>query len=119
MKFINSLSMAFVAGKRRAVTKSLAIFLSTLALIMIQTTAPAQEGWGQITLNNKSSSTADMYVDGAYGCRALSGLFCVAQVRVGVHNLEAKTTQGRSVVANGVRVAQGEVRTFTILDKDE
>jgi hypothetical protein len=105
--------------KRSVVTKSFAVFLGTLAAIMAQTIAVAQQGYGQITLNNQTSSTADLYVDVAYGCRALSHLVCTTQVRVGVHNLEAKLTDGRSITQNDVEVVQGGVRTFTIFDKDK
>jgi hypothetical protein len=83
-------------------------------LAVCATQASAQEGYGQITLDNKTDSAADLYVDGAYGCHALSGLFCTTQVRVGTHDLEAKTADGLSTTVTGVAVAQGESRTWTI-----
>jgi hypothetical protein len=76
--------------------------------------ALALDGYGQISLENKTSATADLYVDGAYGCRALAGLLCTTQVSVGTHNLEAKLTDGRSTTQDGVVIGQGESRTWTI-----
>lgn len=102
--------------KRSAVTKSIAILFSTLTVSMAPTGALALEGYGQVSLNNQTSSAADLYVDGAYGCHTQARLFCTTQVRVGVHDLEAKLTDGRSVTQTGVEVEQGGVRTFTIQD---
>lgn len=105
-----------VMTKNIAVQRSVALFLGTLAVIMTPTIVLAQDGYGQVSLNNQTSSTADLYVDGVYACRALSRLFCTTQVRVGMHNLEAKLTDGRSTTQNDVVVEQGGVRTFTIQD---
>lgn len=102
----------------KSTSKLLIFVLSVVFVMMFSALAISQEGYGQITLDNQTSSTADLYVDGVYGCRALAGLICTTQVRVGKHDLEARLTDGRSVSEREVLVRQGEVRTFTIKDKD-
>ncbi len=92
------------------------IIILAIVLLITPSLATALEGYGQMTLNNQASATADLYVDGAYGCRALARLFCTTQVRVGNHDLEAKLTDGRTINQNGVEVGQGESRTWTIMD---
>jgi hypothetical protein len=96
------------------ITRRFRIFAATMTLAAIPAVALAQQGWGQITLDNRMSATADLYVDGAYGCRALSGLMCTTQVRVGSHNLEARATDRRTRTENGFTVAQGESKTWTV-----
>jgi len=100
----------------KSTRKAILFVLTVVFVMMFPALAISQEGYGQIALNNQSSSPADLYVDGAYGCRALAGLFCTTQVRVGTHNLEARLTDGRSTSQPDVVVRQGEVRTFTIRD---
>jgi len=78
--------------------------------------ATAQEGWGQIMLNNQSTETADLFVNGEYACRALAGLNCTTQVRVGVHTLTARWPDGQTSTATGVELERGRTRTMTIQD---
>lgn len=89
-------------------------FLIAALVLATPAASRAQEGWGQISFENRTSVAADFYVDGAYGCRALSGLMCTVQARVGVHTLEIRTTDGRSTSQPGVEVAQGAVFTWTV-----
>lgn len=74
----------------------------------------AQEGWGQISFENRTTAAADFYVDGDYGCRALAGLSCTVQARVGVHTLSIQTVDGRSASQPGAEVVQGGVFTWTV-----
>lgn len=91
----------------------------TVVFIMSPALAWAQEGYGQFSFNNQSSETADFYVSGAYGCRALAGLFCTTQARIGIHTLVAQWTNGQSYTIEGVELHQGEVLTMTIQDTYE
>lgn len=89
----------------------------TVAFVVISPVlAMAQQGYGQFSLNNQSSETADLYVSGAYGCRALKRLFCTTQARIGTHTLVARWTNGKSFTIKDVQLHQGEVRTMTIQD---
>ena len=94
--------------------QSKTIALTAAFAVTFVTPVFAQEGWGQITMQNNTDATADLYVGGAYGCRALRNLVCTTQIRVGTHDLEAKLTDGLSVSERGVVVQRGEVRTWTI-----
>lgn len=91
-----------------------------IAVLVAALTSPlsapalAQEGWAQIVLNNRTDSTANLYVDNGFGCGpVLSSLMCTAQVRVGFHTLEARTADGLTTQAS-VDMQQGEVQTWTI-----
>lgn len=92
----------------------IALFLIAATMISTPVATDAQEGWGQISFENRTSVAADFYVDGGYGCRALSGLMCTVQARVGIHNLEIRTTDGRSAGQPGIEVVQGGVFTWTV-----
>ncbi len=89
-------------------------FLIAAMVLATPVAIDAQEGWGQISFSNLTSAVADFYVDGAYGCRALSGLMCTVQARVGVHTLEIRTVDGRSASQPGAKVVQGGVFTWTV-----
>jgi hypothetical protein len=92
------------------------VFLTLSLMVISPTLAIAQQGYGQFSLNNQSSETADLYVSGAYGCRALARLFCTTQARIGTHTLVARWTNGKSFTIKDVELLQGAVRTMTIKD---
>jgi hypothetical protein len=69
--------------------------------------------YGQVSMQNNTDVTLDLYVDGNYGCRALKGLFCTTQVTVGTHTLEAKAGDGRSI-STSVTINAGDSITWTI-----
>jgi hypothetical protein len=92
------------------------IALTMAFVIILPALATAQQGYGQFTLNNQSSETADLYVSGAYGCRALARLFCTTQARIGTHTLVARWPDGQSTTIKDVELQQGQVRTMTIQD---
>jgi len=80
--------------------------------------APAsaqQTGWGQISLNNQTSIVLDLYVDGHYACRALSGLFCTSQEREGSHVCTASGEGGRAGPFP-CPVKSGESFTWTVVE---
>ena len=71
-------------------------------------------GWAQLTMQNSTPYTLDLYVDGGYGCRALSGGFCTTQVTAEYHTFTAKTSDG-SLSTNGAHYfEEGESATWTI-----
>ncbi len=88
------------------------LLMSLLAFLPVA--ALGQSGWGQVTLENRTSVTMDLYVDGNYGCRALAGLICTTMVTAGVHNLVGQTTDGRAASQPGVEVASGGTFTWSV-----
>jgi len=53
---------------------------------------------GQVTMENRTRAALDLYIDGTYACRALSGGFCPSQAPAGTRLLSAKS--GSTVVAS-------------------
>jgi hypothetical protein len=78
--------------------------------------APAS-GYGQVTMVNQTSTTLDLYVGDAYGCRALRNLMCTTQVRPGTHVLEARAGDGRST-STTTEVGAGDSVTWTITEEE-
>lgn len=89
-------------------------WIGAVALLASAGAATAQTGYGQITLQNNTSVTLDLYVDADYGCRALPNLACTTSATAGEHNLTAQSTDGRSVVYPGVVVESGGSYTWTV-----
>lgn len=90
--------------------------IAGVALLAVASMAKAQTGYGQITLQNDTSVTLDLYVDGNYGCRALPNLACTTSALAGEHNLTAQATDGRSAVQPGVVVESGGSYTWTVAE---
>jgi hypothetical protein len=89
-------------------------FLPVVA-VLSTTSADGQAGYGQISLDNQTSVSANLYVDGQFGCGpVLARGFCTTQVRIGTHDLEAKLNGGGSRTKTGVQLAQGQVVTWKI-----
>jgi len=70
--------------------------------------------WAQITLQNDTPYTLDLYVDGNYGCRALPGMFCTTQIQAGEHTLTAQATNGQSLSSGPVYIQDGTSPTWTV-----
>ncbi|HLL28064.1 MAG TPA: hypothetical protein VKT73_10535 [Xanthobacteraceae bacterium] len=85
-------------------------------LIASVVTGDAQTGYGQIVLENHTSVTLDLYVDGRNSCRALSNLSCTTQEHVGFHQISAVASDGRNA-SNAVNLEQGQVVTWTISEQ--
>jgi hypothetical protein len=88
--------------------------LATFFVLTASPAALAQQGYGQIVLENNMSVTVDLWVDGNYGCRALAHLTCVTQALTGYHALKAVATDGRSLDQILENLQQGEVYTFRV-----
>lgn len=70
--------------------------------------------WAQITLQNDTPYTLDLYVDGNYGCRALPNMFCTTQIQAGEHTLTAQATNGQSLSSGPVYIQDGTSPTWTV-----
>lgn len=70
--------------------------------------------WAQITLQNDTPYTLDLYVDGNYGCRALPGMFCTTQIRAGEHTLTATAASGEGSISQPVYIEDGTTPTWTV-----
>lgn len=79
-----------------------------------QATVAQGTGWGQITLDNKTAVTLDLFVDGHFGCRALAGLFCTSQEREGGHVCTANAADGRNAGPFPCPIKSGESFTWTV-----
>ncbi len=76
----------------------------------------AGTGYGQVTLQNNTSLTLDLYVDGNYGCRTLMNLMCTTQVPAGTHTLEARGPNGESA-STPVTLGEGDSVTWTVTEE--
>lgn len=86
-----------------------------LAAALLPGAASAQStGYGQVTFDNQTSVTGDMYVDDTYQCRALAHLFCTAQVEAGVHVAEFRFADGDAVTTPSFELEAGAAITIPI-----
>jgi hypothetical protein len=89
----------------------------TILIIAFAITEPTDSLWAtsaQITLENRTKITLDLYVDGSYACRALGGLTCTAQTNPGPHRLEARDGSKTVADANDFMVEDGSSETWTV-----
>ena len=92
-----------------------ATVLFPVLLLLAPASSEAQAGYGQISLDNQTAFTANLYVDGQFGCGpVLARGFCTTQVKIGTHELEAKLNGGGSRTKSGVNLEQGKVVTWKI-----
>ncbi|MBM3199676.1 hypothetical protein FJZ53_01975 [Candidatus Woesearchaeota archaeon] len=71
--------------------------------------------WAQITLQNDTPYTLDLYVDGNYGCRALPNMFCTTQIPAGNHTFTAVAAGGQGSISEGpVYIEDGSSPTWTV-----
>lgn len=100
-------------SRRSAVQRYLALL--PVVAVLATASADAQAGYGQISLDNQTSATANLYVDGQFGCGpVLARGFCTTQVKIGTHDLEAKLGSGGYRTKTGVQLKQGQVITWKI-----
>ncbi len=69
----------------------------------------APTGYGAIEARNGTVFPLEVYIDGAYGCRAEASGSCTAQASVGTHSLTARTVEAtpRESSLSGVEVVEG------------
>lgn len=85
-------------------------------VLAAKATSGTVSGSAQVTLENRTSMTLDLYVDGAYGCRALKSLMCTTQVTPGDLSLEARGPNGESASAS-TSVGVGASITWTVSEE--
>jgi hypothetical protein len=90
--------------------------LAGVGLVVSVIAGDAQTGYGQIVLQNNTSVTLDLFVDGRNSCRALRNLTCTTQERAGFHTLAAQAPDQRSAQAT-VDLQSGQVVTWTISEQ--
>jgi hypothetical protein len=85
------------------------------ALVAFSAAASAAlpQGSAQVTMENRTGQTLDLYIDNQQQCRALMNLFCTAQTSSGFHVLVGAA--GTQVVGSEpVNLQPGESHTFTV-----
>jgi hypothetical protein len=91
---------------------------AALCVVHVSSVAQAaQTDYGQITMENTTGVTLDLYVDGAYAGTALKGLFCTSEITAGTHTLEARTADGRTF-STPLTVESGGSYTWTIREEE-
>jgi uncharacterized protein YceK len=96
--------------------KKIGLVLATIILILgcISFVPRDAHAWAQISLQNDTPYTLDLYVDGNYGCRALPGMFCTTQIQAGDHTLTAQASNGQSLSSGPVYIQDGTSPTWTV-----
>jgi hypothetical protein len=65
-------------------------------------------GYGQIAFDNRTSVTADAYLDDSYACRALAGLSCTTHAQAGTHIAEFRFVDGDVVTTDPFYLQEGD-----------
>jgi anti-sigma-K factor RskA len=93
---------------------SVVAWQNELAAFSADASAAQPQGNAQVTLENHTSQTLDLYIDKQQQCRALLNLMCTAQTSSGFHVLVA--TSGDTVVDWETATLQpGDSYTFSVL----
>jgi hypothetical protein len=71
------------------------------------------QGNAQVTLENHTGQTLDLYIDQADQCQALMNLMCTVQTTSGFHTLVAASGD-QTVGSESVSLKQGESYTFAV-----
>jgi len=71
------------------------------------------QGNAQVTLENHTGQTLDLYIDQAQQCQALMNLMCTVQTTSGFHVLVAASGD-QAVGSESVSLKQGESYTFAV-----
>ena len=74
-------------------------------------------GYGQITFENRTSVTGDMYVDDTYGCRALAGLICTTHAQAGTHVAQFRFVDGEVVTTDPFYLHDGASITIPVTER--
>jgi hypothetical protein len=85
------------------------------ALVGFNTDASAAipQGNAQVTMENHTGQTLDLYIDRQQQCRALMNLMCTVQTSSGFHVLVAASGD-QTVGSESVSLKQGESYTFAV-----
>jgi len=83
-----------------------------LASFNSDASAALPQGNAEVTLENHTGQTLDLYIDQKEECRALTNLTCTVETKSGFHTLVA-ASGGDTVTSQSVSLKQGESYTFT------
>lgn len=98
--------------------RRLLLAISILSIAAGGAAALAQgTGYGQITFDNRTSITGDMYVDESYACRALAGLFCTTQAQAGTHVAQFRFVDGDVVTTDAFYLQEGDSITIPVTER--
>lgn len=84
-----------------------------LASFSTAASAALPQGNAQVTMENHTGQTLDLYIDQAQQCQALMNLMCTVQTTSGFHLLVA-ANGGQAVGSESVSLKQGESHTFAV-----
>ena len=84
------------------------------ACVLVVSTADAQPGLGQVILQNETSQSYDLWIDGHYVCTALPHIECLAAATAGNHML---TVQQRTTIIYNLtfELGDGGIYTYTVM----
>ncbi len=86
---------------------------NALATFASEASAALPQGSAQVTMENHTGQTLDLYIDNQQQCRALMNLMCTAQTVSGFHVLVAAA--GDAIVGSKtVALQAGESHTFAV-----
>jgi hypothetical protein len=80
---------------------------------LVAFSAALPQGSAQVTMDNRTGQTLDLYVDNQQRCQALFNLICTTQTSSGFHVLAAASA-GQVVGTETVNLQSGESYTFTV-----
>ena len=90
-------------------------FMVCFSLIL----APLALASAQITMQNNSDATLNLFVDGEYACGPVRpGLTCTSQISAGDHNFEAREGMNMTVASASGNVEDGTSPTFTVYNSN-
>jgi len=94
-------------------TSKLKIERVVTSLLLLGGTADQSTPHGQVTFDNRTSVSGEMYIDGSYRCRAPSQVSCTVQVETGSHVVEFRFTDG-DLIRGVLELDAGEWRNVPV-----
>ncbi|MGB8362910.1 MAG: hypothetical protein ACLQUZ_06310 [Rhizomicrobium sp.] len=81
--------------------------------VLAVSAANAQSGLGQVILQNETSQSYDLWIDGHYVCTALPHIECLSAATAGNHMLSVQ--QGPTIIYNLMfELGDGGIYTYTV-----
>ena len=98
--------------------RTLLLSISLLSIAAGSAAAWAQgTGYGEIVFDNRTSVTADMYLDDSYACRALAGLTCTTHAQAGSHVAQFRFVDGEVLTTDPFFLQEGESLTIPVTER--
>ena len=95
--------------------RSVLLAISIVAIVSGGAVALNQvTGYGQIAFDNRTSITADVYLDESYACRAHAGLTCTTHAQAGTHIAEFRFVDGDVVTTDPFYLQEGDSITVPV-----